>query len=74
MSLELEEQYITDANGNRVAVVIDINIYQKLLEELDEYYCLKGYEEAVTETEPEIRSGDYLTLEQYLTNRQGQNH
>ncbi|MEA5533812.1 hypothetical protein [Crocosphaera sp. XPORK-15E] len=69
MSLESKEQYLTDVNGNRIAVVIDINVYQKLLDELDEYYCIKGYEQAVTETEPEIRSGDYLTLEQYLANR-----
>ena len=73
MSLELQEQYLIDTNGNRIAVVIDINTYQKLLDELDEYYCLKGYEQAVTETEPEITSGDYLTLEQYLANRERKN-
>jgi hypothetical protein len=73
MNLELDKQYLTDVNGNRIAVVLDINTYQKLLDELDEYYCLKGYEQAVTETEPEIMSGDYLTLEQYLTNRESKN-
>jgi hypothetical protein len=73
MNLELDKQYLTDANGNQLAVVLDINTYHKLLDELDEYYCLKGYEQAVTETEPEIVSGDYLTLEQYLTNRESKN-
>ena len=62
MNLELDKQYLTDVNGNQIAVVLDINTYQKLLDELDEYYCLKGYEQAVTETEPEITSGDYLTI------------
>ncbi len=73
MSLELREQYLTDENGNRIAVVLDINTYKKLLDELDEYYCLKGYEQGVTETEPEITSGDYLTLEQYVANRKSKN-
>lgn len=73
MNLELDKQYLTDVNGNQIAVVLDINTYQKLLDELDEYYCLKGYEQAVTETEPEIASGDYLTLKQYLTNRESKN-
>jgi hypothetical protein len=70
MSLDLQEQYLTDAEGNRIAVVIDIKTYQQLLEQLDELYCLKGYEQAVIETEPEISSGDYLTLDQYLATRE----
>jgi hypothetical protein len=73
MSLELREQYLIDENGNRIAVVLDINTYQKLLDELDEYHCIKGYEQAVTETEPEIASGDCLTLEQYLIHRESNN-
>jgi PHD/YefM family antitoxin component YafN of YafNO toxin-antitoxin module len=65
---DLQKQYLTDANGNKIAVVIDIDTYQKLMEEIDELYCLKGYERAVAETEPEIATGDYVTLEEFLTN------
>lgn len=71
MLSDLHEQYITDAQGKRIAVVLNINTYQKLLEDLDEFYCLRGYEQGVAETEPEILSGDYLTLEQYVTRRKG---
>lgn len=60
------EQYLIDNNGNKIAVVIDIESYENLLEELDELRCQKGYEEGVVETETEIESGDYLTLDQYL--------
>jgi hypothetical protein len=67
MNLEQSEQYLTDASGNRVAVVIDIAIYQQLLDELDELRCIKGYEQAVAETELEIAAGDYLTLDQFLS-------
>lgn len=69
MIQEQAEQYLTDADGNKIAVVIDIATYQKMLDELDELYCLKGYEQAVVETDPEIASGDYTTLDQYLNSR-----
>jgi hypothetical protein len=68
MIFDLQEQYLTDANGNKIAVVIDIDTYQKLIEEIDELYCQKGYEQAVVETDPEIAAGDYVTLDEYLAN------
>jgi hypothetical protein len=68
MIFDLQEQYLTDANGNKIAVVIDIDTYQKLIEEIDELYCQKGYEQALAETEPEIAVGDYVTLDEYLAN------
>ena len=64
--IQLQEQYITNAQGDRVAVILDIAAYQKLLEEIDEFLCWKGYQQSVTETEPELRNGDFLTLSQYL--------
>jgi hypothetical protein len=63
MIQEQAVQYLTDADGNKIAVVIDIATYQKMRDELDELYCLKGYEQAVVETEPEIACGDYVTLD-----------
>lgn len=60
-------QYLTDTAGNRIAVVLGLPAYQALLEELDELRCQQGYQEALSETNPEIESGDYLTLDQYLT-------
>ena len=62
MMLEIQEQYLTDTEGNKIAVVINIETYHKLIEELDEFYCLKGYEQAVAETESEIVNDEYLTL------------
>jgi hypothetical protein len=62
----LDEQYLTDKKGNRIAVVLDIQTYTSLLDELDELRCQKGYEQAVQETDLEIELGDYVTLDQYL--------
>jgi hypothetical protein len=68
MIFDLQEQYLTDASGNKIAVVIDIDTYQKLMKKIDELYCQKGYEQAVVETESEIAAGDYVTLNEYLIN------
>jgi hypothetical protein len=62
----LDEQYLTDKKGNKIAVVLDIQTYTRLLDELDELRCQKGYEQAVKETDLEIESGDYVTLDEYL--------
>jgi len=64
--IQLQEQYITNAQGDRVAVILDIAAYQKLLEEIDEFLCWKGYQQSIVETELELKNGDFLTLSQYL--------
>jgi hypothetical protein len=64
--LQLEEQYITNAQGDRIAVILDIIAYQKLLDEMDEFHCWKGYQQAVKETDSEISNGEFVTLGHYL--------
>ena len=64
--LQHQEQYITNVEGERIAVILNINAYQKLLDEMDEFLCWKGYQQAVEETESEIEAGDFVTLEHYL--------
>ncbi len=39
-------QFVTDENGVRVAVVLDIEEYEKLLEELEDREAIREYEEA----------------------------
>ncbi len=68
LSLDALPQYLTDVQGNQIAIVLDLQTYQSLLDELEELRCQQGYEQAVAETEPEIQAGDYVTLEQYLKN------
>ena len=68
--LNINEQFLTDNQGKKIAVVIDLETYQKMLDDLDEFYCEKGYEQAIIETEEEINQGDWVSLEEYLINRQ----
>ena len=70
MATNLQQRFLTDEHGNRIAVVLDIAVYEKLLEDLDEFYCEKAYEQSVKETEPEIEAGNHLTLEEFIKQRE----
>ena len=39
-------QYISDNKGNKLSVILPIKEYQKLIDELDEWECVKAYDEA----------------------------
>ena len=46
MSVDLKERFVVDEAGNRVAVLIDIDKYQKVLEALEELESINVYDEA----------------------------
>ena len=46
MSVDLKGRYVVDETGNRVAVLIDIEQYQKVLEALEELESIRAYDEA----------------------------
>ena len=57
----MRERYVTDENGRRVGVLLDIADYQRLLEELEELVCIRAYDAAKA-------SGDEaIPLEQAIT-------
>ena len=41
-----EEQYVVDKNGNRVSVVLDVEEYQKLIQDLEELDSIRAYDRA----------------------------
>jgi hypothetical protein len=43
---DLKERYLTDGQGNRVAVVLDIKEYQRLLDALEELEAIQAYDDA----------------------------
>jgi hypothetical protein len=58
--LQLKERFIVDEHGQRIGVLLDIEDYQRLLEELEELEALRAYDAAKA-------SGDeVLPLEQAL--------
>ena len=43
---EIRERFIVDENGTRVAVLLEIEDYHKLLEELEELESIRAYDAA----------------------------
>ena len=41
-----KERYVVDEKGNRVAVVLDIEDFRRLLEELEELEAIRAYDAA----------------------------
>jgi len=42
----LKERYIVNENGDRISVVLDLEDYQQLLEELEELECIRASDTA----------------------------
>ena len=62
-------QYVVDAEGNRVAVMLDIATYERLLEAAEETECVRAYDAAKPGVEAEMQAGEFTTLEEYETAR-----
>jgi len=58
----VEARYLTDENGKRIGVVLDIKEYERLLELEDEMEDVRRYDEAVAERER--GESDAMPLEQ----------
>jgi hypothetical protein len=48
------KQFVTDENGVRVAVVLDIKEYEELLDDLEDLQAVREYEEAKASGETPI--------------------
>lgn len=52
--MDLKEKYVTDQQGNRIGILLDIEEYQKLLEELEELEAIRAYDNAILSDDEEI--------------------
>ena len=64
--LSIKERYLVDENDNRVGVLLDIEDYQRILEELEELEAIRAYDEARASGEKPI------PFEQALADIEGQ--
>jgi len=44
--INIKERYLVDDDGNRIGVVIDIEDYHRLLQELEELESIRAYDAA----------------------------
>ena len=58
--ITLKERFIVDENGKRIGVLLDIEDYHRMLEELEELEAIRAYDAA------KAAGDDLLPLEQAL--------
>ncbi|MCX6842926.1 MAG: hypothetical protein NTX53_11665 [candidate division WOR-3 bacterium] len=49
-----KEKYVTDSQGNRVAVLLEVEEYRRLLDALEELESIRAYDTAVAVREDAI--------------------
>lgn len=47
----MDARYVVDRNGKRVGILLDVEEYARILEELEELEDIRAYDEAVDELE-----------------------
>ena len=70
MTVLKNHQYVVDAQGNRIGVLLDMATYEKLFEALEELEDIRAYDEAKNKIRTEIKAGEYVTLEEYSAERE----
>lgn len=65
----MKTQYITDKQGKTLAVVVPVNDYEKIMEELDELECIKAYDKAKARKQEFVPAADvFKSIEQKRKN------
>ena len=65
----LKEQFVTDANGKRVAVLLDLKTYAQMREAQEELADIQAYDAARPKIGAELARGDFTTLADYRASR-----
>ena len=63
--LEEKEQFIVDASGQRVGVLLNLPAYERLREAAEDNADIRSYRAAKSRVAGEIARGEYATLADY---------
>lgn len=67
--LEEKEQFIVDASGQRVGVLLDLHTYERLREAAEDNADILSYRAAKSRVAGEIARGECATLAEYGSKR-----
>lgn len=67
--LTIHPQYITDNTGKKISVVIPINDFNAIMEDLEELEEIKLYDEAKKSNEPSVPIDDAFKMIEAKRNR-----
>jgi hypothetical protein len=65
------EQFVTDTDGHRIGVLLDINTYLRLRDAEEELADIRAYDDARPGVMAELKSGRSSTLAEYRARRAG---
>ena len=61
----MNNQYVTNQSGENIAVILSIKDYEKIMDDLDEYACIKAYDKAKQRKQEYVSASDmFKTIEQ----------
>jgi len=63
------EQFITDATGKRVGVLLDLKTYDRLRDAQEELAGIRAYDSARPKIYAEIKAGKFDKLSDYMAKR-----
>ena len=64
-----EEQFVTNAKGQRVGVLLDLRTYDRLREAEEELDDIRAYDGAKPKVVVELKAGRFNTLADYRSRR-----
>jgi len=64
-----KEQFIVNASGQPVGVVLDLPTYERLREAAEDSADLRAYRAAKSRVTAEMARGEFVTLEEYRARR-----
>ena len=64
-----EEQFVTDARGARIGVVLDLRTYQRLRDAEEELADIRAYDRARPKVRREVIAGQTVSLREYRARR-----
>ena len=64
----MKTQYITDDHGKKLAIILPIKVYEKMLDDLEEIEDIRLYEEAKQNDD-----GERILLSEYIEKRRRKN-
>ena len=68
-TLVAKEQFLTDANGKRTGVVLDLTTYERLRDAEEELADIRAYDALHDRAHSEIAAGQFSTLTSYRARR-----
>jgi hypothetical protein len=63
------EQFVKDANGKPVAVVLDIATYERLREAEEDLADIRAFDEAWPAAQADLAKGEVISLDDYAKQR-----